>query len=277
MGWICFQATVESVEHSGRGCEQWRIVKSSNTATAFLCPKCHEVGLTELQSGMTCERCGENTSAHRLTLSQEASPARTLALQEMERAWTESEADYSSKSLGLLASFDRASCSWKTSQASLFEELTELPQNWPRMGMWDATGFYPLTMWERRTSAKESGLLPTPIASDADKDPTDSLSRMVRLWPTPAARDYRSPGSKEGYGRRTAAGHQQALNEEAVHREGLIGGQLNPEWVEWLMGLPIGATELEPWATELCPRRQKKRSSVCSELKEVGNEILLEV
>jgi hypothetical protein len=24
------------------------------------------------------------------------------------------------------------------------------------------------------------------------------------------------------------------------------GGQLNPEWVEWLMGWPIGHTALEP-------------------------------
>jgi hypothetical protein len=24
------------------------------------------------------------------------------------------------------------------------------------------------------------------------------------------------------------------------------GGQLNPEWVEWLMGWPIGWTELKP-------------------------------
>jgi hypothetical protein len=27
------------------------------------------------------------------------------------------------------------------------------------------------------------------------------------------------------------------------------GGQLNPEWVEWLMGWPIGHTALEPLAT----------------------------
>ncbi|KVT81552.1 hypothetical protein WK59_18735 [Burkholderia ubonensis] len=27
------------------------------------------------------------------------------------------------------------------------------------------------------------------------------------------------------------------------------GGQLNPEWVEWLMGWPIGHTALEPLET----------------------------
>jgi len=29
-----------------------------------------------------------------------------------------------------------------------------------------------------------------------------------------------------------------------------VGGQLNPMWVEWLMGLPIGWTALKPLATE---------------------------
>lgn len=39
------------------------------------------------------------------------------------------------------------------------------------------------------------------------------------------------------------------------------GGQLNPEWVEWLMGLPIGSTELEPWVTEWFLSKREKRSS----------------
>lgn len=29
-----------------------------------------------------------------------------------------------------------------------------------------------------------------------------------------------------------------------------VGGQLNPRWVEWLMGWPIGWTSLEPLATD---------------------------
>lgn len=31
-------------------------------------------------------------------------------------------------------------------------------------------------------------------------------------------------------------------------------GWLNPEWVEWLMGFPIGWTDSEGWATPLFPR-----------------------
>jgi hypothetical protein len=30
------------------------------------------------------------------------------------------------------------------------------------------------------------------------------------------------------------------------------GGKLNPTWVEWLMGWPIGWTDCEPLATDKC-------------------------
>jgi hypothetical protein len=30
----------------------------------------------------------------------------------------------------------------------------------------------------------------------------------------------------------------------------VVGGQLNPNWVEWLMGWPIGWTDLKPLATD---------------------------
>ena len=33
---------------------------------------------------------------------------------------------------------------------------------------------------------------------------------------------------------------------EAVKAEQKIDGRLNPEWVEWLMGWPMGWTELRP-------------------------------
>jgi len=32
------------------------------------------------------------------------------------------------------------------------------------------------------------------------------------------------------------------------------GGQLNPMWVEWLMGFPIGWTDLKDSETPLCPK-----------------------
>jgi len=59
-----------------------------------------------------------------------------------------------------------------------------------------------------------------------------TLNRAVTMWPTPKERDWRS-----GKG---------AQDDKASNLDQRIGGQLNPDWVEWLMGWPIGWTSLEP-------------------------------
>ena len=141
------------------------------------------------------------------------------------------------------------------------------------------------TMWERRTDVKGSGFWLTPTASDwknmdTAKQPmlsaqvkmcktpsaadaytgnmkkeefkfgnSGSLAQEVesgflkthRMWPTPQARDWRS-------GKRVnSSSPYRKLNEEVLME---TGGQLNPEWVEWLMGWPIGWTDLKPLETD---------------------------
>ena len=56
------------------------------------------------------------------------------------------------------------------------------------------------------------------------------LANAVKMYPTPKAQNARGAGQKHGTGGpRLDAG---------------VGGQLNPTWVEWLMGFPIGWTDL---------------------------------
>jgi hypothetical protein len=55
-----------------------------------------------------------------------------------------------------------------------------------------------------------------------------------RLWPTPVQRMYKDSGSPSEYAR----------NEIPLAAQ--VGGPLNPEWVEWLMGWPLGWTDLKP-------------------------------
>jgi hypothetical protein len=38
------------------------------------------------------------------------------------------------------------------------------------------------------------------------------------------------------------------------------GGALNPDWVEWLMGWPIGWTVCDAQETDKCRKRPRKRS-----------------
>ena len=87
-------------------------------------------------------------------------------------------------------------------------------------------------------------LYPTPKASDskgsgpagsksAEHDLVRGNLRGVVLYATPCARDYRT-GQRERY---ENPERMNALNDQ-------IGGQLNPTWVEWLMGFPPGWTDL---------------------------------
>ena len=39
-----------------------------------------------------------------------------------------------------------------------------------------------------------------------------------------------------------------------------VGGQLNPAWVEWLMGYPLGWTVLSGWAMQWFQQQRKRRS-----------------
>jgi hypothetical protein len=126
-------------------------------------------------------------------------------------------------------------------------------------------------------------LWPTPRATDAGRGGRGDLLAKVRTgkgsrrkeWPTP----HGMP--KPGQHRPGPSGNElgRAVNEaerwatpcasEARHGPGnggrqggpnlttQVGGALNPEWVEWLMGFPIGWTALPPSAT---PSSRKSQS-----------------
>jgi len=64
--------------------------------------------------------------------------------------------------------------------------------------------------------------------------------------PTPTARDWKDTGKCPS----ELARHSPPL---AVH----AGGKLSPLWVEWLMGWPIGWTDLNPLETDKCQWPQR--------------------
>lgn len=112
-----------------------------------------------------------------------------------------------------------------------------------------------------------------------------NLSGMVKMWPTPKASDYKGSGpvgSKSAYhdlkkhnmkgvvmfyptpttgaGLCGGTGNFQQLKklqqagqiseEERRNMSQGNGGQLNPTWVEWLMGFPLGWTDLNASETQ---------------------------
>ena len=72
-----------------------------------------------------------------------------------------------------------------------------------------------------------------------------TLGGAVRMWPTPVARDHK--GGYQGGRIRNGKVSWDSLDVAVQHTDNQekTGGQLNPMFVEWLMGYPKGWTELK--------------------------------
>lgn len=168
---------------------------------------------------------------------------------------------------GSLARFDHDTRSWRTAQCSLFGGLELFSETWPRWGMMQDGESFPLPTPAHLIDGNESGLWPTPQKSQMGKPGPKSrmtLDRMIQ-WPTPVKYDATpgGPGNHYhglGYMARqglfptplancsTGAGTQG--RDGGPNLQTVCGGQLNPPWVEWLMGWPIEWTALQPLAMD---------------------------
>ena len=111
---------------------------------------------------------------------------------------------------------------------------------------------------------RESGCTswPTPTVQDSDKatkkmreDHQNNLTAVVfdqASFPTPTARDYKG-GYKEGALTRKDGKSRRfdALPNAAINGQGtdVVPGHLSADWVEGLMGLPAGWTDLSKWGS----------------------------
>ena len=120
--------------------------------------------------------------------------------------------------------WDQGSSCWRTYQVSLWhlDTLEPWSENWLKQGMIVSGVAYRLRPLAPRISVGGGG-----------------------VWPTPDSNTSSYAG--KGYGLNL---RQAVQNRHTPDLPTQVGGQLNPRWVEWLMGLPIGWTALEPLATE---------------------------
>lgn len=95
-----------------------------------------------------------------------------------------------------------------------------------------------------------------------DKGKQLSLSNQVKfhqLWPTPRSCEWKGAAANRHPGGPNYR-HQLCEAVEATH-SGIIG-RLNPTWVEWLMGFPIGWTDLSASETPSCHSNSTQSSSL---------------
>nr|WP_254171210.1 hypothetical protein [Ralstonia mannitolilytica] len=217
--------------------------------------------------GMTFEPLTDDHGAELLALWLVASRVKTSAQPEPVTGLMAREAGSGPKWLGSFARYDLSESKWKTAQCSLLGDSDEFSETWPRWGsMRNGESFLrPIPALPICESA--SGLWQTPVADDAieraagkwNSRGEPKLSAEVKLWPTPCAqpangtparflerkREWVAKGSAMGI---TLSDLQLAA---VASERGMEGrGQLNPTFVEWLMGWPIGHTALEPLATD---------------------------
>ena len=245
--------------------------------------------------GITCAPLKGVHGEELLTWYREAFLARTSASPEAGQESKESEAVCGEKWPGLLAKYDRDTCSWKTAQLSLLGDLEPCSVTWPRSGLMLDGQCWELPTLERRIEGSESGYWPTPntegYRSDGEllmlsrklSDRAEYLSMSDRacnskretFWPTPTVcgnHNRKGASATSGDGLATVVAqrtwptataykgwspnHNRANTDDrldyTVEREAFHPGQqtppmrLSPDWTEWLMGWPIGHTDLKP-------------------------------
>ena len=286
MSWLYSQALVEafSVDTSLDG--EQSVQSSGNPTQLAYLPLDRMTDFSRLSRfGMTFRPLTEDRGEELLMSYLEAFPAKTSALQDEATDLKESDQECGNTWRGWLAKYDPDSCSWRTAQCSLLEEEPESLQTLPRWGMTVDGVLLEQQTAVLRTNEIESGLWRTPQAQDGmrgvykTKEAIDAhlnrghqlgLANQVahrHLWPTPTVcGNYNRKGLSKTSGDGLATAVQRwptptahmaketNAPSEALRNEpsltSLVGGSLNPMWVEWLMGWPLGWTDLKPLGTD---------------------------
>ncbi len=146
-------------------------------------------------------------------------------------------------------------------------------QSWERPICESGSGLLPTPRAEERQQrnsrdkyvalSKYVQMFPTPYGLSANQRQGDGeFGKAIRNWPTPQATDgSKAPKYHKGGNPSLPHAVKTMLTtptaDDTGHRKSQYaqggtalsyqaGGQLNPRWVEWLMGWPIGWTDLEP-------------------------------
>jgi len=203
----------------------------------------------------TCESV-ERTTWKPLTSSAAASPAR-MSASPASGLGCKGSAPPSGQSLpDSFASLGPDGCWLKTcqgfTQATLDGSLEEFCETWPRAGTMRNGTAYQQPQLVPLTAVTGSSSWPMPRSGKTTNEneetwkkrqaegkvSTPPLTLAVKMWPTPRANKVTQVNYSEAQKRL----HKCNLEDWAATP---TGGQLNPPFVEWLMGFPLGWTDLD--------------------------------
>ena len=281
MSWLYSQALVaEYLEANSLDGEQSVQSSGNHTQQAYCAPDKMTVFSRLSRFGMTFKPLTDILGEELLMLFREDFLAKTLAQQEKVTDLTENDQECGDTWRGWLAKYDPDTSLWKTPQCSLLGEEPESLATLPRWGMTVDGLLWEQPMLEPITKETGCGLSPngvdsfhTPNTTGLDGGSNSRKALKNRQWASPNARDWKDSGASQGKRKspnlgtmvhwptpRTAGmcggtGSWELLNknttkEEARQMGAGNGGKLNPTWVEWLMGWPLGWTDLKPLETD---------------------------
>lgn len=277
MSWLFSRALVEAYsEESCSDGELSALLSGNPMPQAYLCND-KMMGFSRLSRfGMTFKLLTESRGEALLTLYLGDFHARTLAQQEKVQESTANDQACGEKWRGSWVKYDHATSSWKTHQCSLLGDLEPFSETWPSWGLMRDGECWEQPTLALRIRGTESGLWRTPQAADAkssivQKGYATNLTHQVMKWPTPTAHNAKETNALSEYSRDTpsltatihmrmwgtpkAQDSRHAMTDRGKSNlgeqiAGLHGGKLNPTWVEWLMGWPLGWTDLKPLETD---------------------------
>ena len=195
--------------------EQSVPLKSKITHAEFYCNGKLMDSYLDSLSGTTFVLSMGNLGEEKSMLSQEVFHAKIFLPQEKAQDLTEKGQDSGGKWQGSFTKYSPDSCSWKTHQCSFLGDLDEFSETWPRWGSMRTGECYQLPMSEQNINETEYG-----------------------LWPTPT--------TPSGGGNCGGSGAYKNAIKNGTH----IPHSINPSLYEWLMGWPIGWTDLKPLETD---------------------------
>lgn len=282
MAWIYLQGLGVYPTHSRITLDQLPTVKLTPTVKVYSCRECKKEICPKHQYGMTYERFPVAILL-KLISSMEAFPARTSVVQELEKAWKESEADYFSRSCAWPKKSSPRSYSLKTFQLLQAEGDYKSLEKLPRWGMTVDGVLYPLLKLELSTDARDGSYWLTPSTmehlpvrqgkalerslyrgnSTSKRKVSGRLNEQVvypQMWPTTKTKMIATPiASQAGKPIRkpspsTIEGKHGENIQDSIGRLNpeLIGKKLSVAFVESMMGYPIGWTGLKHLETQSC-------------------------
>ena len=229
MSWLFSQALAEEyLAANSLDGEQSAPLNGNPTQQAYCAPDKMTDFSRLSRFGMTYKPLTETRGEELLTLYREVFHAKTSAQQEKAQELTENAAGCGEKWHASFVKYDPDTSLWKTHQCSLAGDLEEFLEIWPQWGLMRNGECWEQRTLEQTIRGTEYGLLlPTPDTVNRD-------NKKVLFDRNAVSQSGRSLAT---YARTFPNQSMEKINN---------GGQLNPTWVEWLMGWPLGWTDLKP-------------------------------